>query len=130
MDSMWKQIEEVRVENPLEYGTCVPVLIWDFNVSSKHMSLGMHARHSSEGRGPAAFPGRPSAGLAGGWSDQMRAGAGCAGKSGLAEGGIEPLVRLALPEGCCWKLLIWAGVPQSVQLSRTSVSQRDVVGGR
>ena len=39
------------------------------------------------------------------------------------------VTHLALPEGCCWRLLIWTWVFQSVQLSRISLSQTGAVGG-
>ena len=39
------------------------------------------------------------------------------------------VTRSALPEGCCWRLLIWTWVFQSVQLSHILLSQRGAVGG-
>ena len=37
------------------------------------------------------------------------------------------VTQFALPEKCCWWLLIWTWVPQSVQLSRHLLSQRGLL---
>ena len=39
------------------------------------------------------------------------------------------VTHCALPEGCFWRFLIWTWVFQSVQLSRTFLSQSSAVGG-
>ena len=39
------------------------------------------------------------------------------------------VAHFGLPEGCCWRPLMWSWVLQSVQLSRILLSQRGAVGG-